>query len=425
MSSLALTRIYANSPDGKIGVYTMFFDFANFRIPLSRFLADVFEYFRINLSQLSIIAATKISHFEILCHVYGYALIVGLFHRFYVNSKNKEIDLFAFIHHADPTKVRIGKRHIKEGQVPLLDSTVARVIPLTGEDDQVGLVVRVGQNYNIESVGHDDPNEESGDADQEDRSEGNDHVGQDETTTILVDAEVQVAAADKPKGKRKKRRATGGASGSNHPPKKLREDHGTSGNISASTAATVPFITSSVTPTTEHEEGGDTDSISGPNLRTQHPSKRFVIYSDNSHHSSTNVADAEVASFARSSVLLPPVMTTDVTTTVTVDASSAPILGAGAELATQVYQSLFTDSASIGATGPYIAGPSHSASTELFAYTFYVSHEMDSETLCQIYVPKWNVVIESVLDDPDVCRSSVDQLAPPGLFSQLRDMDHD
>ncbi|GKD04034.1 hypothetical protein Tco_1179008 [Tanacetum coccineum] len=43
---------------------------------------------------------------------------------------------------------------------------------------------------------------------------------------------------------------------------------------------------------------------------------------------------------------------------------------------------------------------------------------MDSDTLRQIYVPKWNVVNESVLDDPDVCRSLVDQLAP-GLFSQL------
>ncbi|GKG15676.1 hypothetical protein Tco_0357999, partial [Tanacetum coccineum] len=110
--------------------------------------------------------------------------------------------LFAFIYHADPTKVGIGERQIEEGQVPLLDSTVGRVIPL---DDQAGSVVRVGhcdQNDNVENVGYDDPNGESSDVDQEDRSEGNDHVGQDETTTILVDAEVQDIAADKPKGKR-------------------------------------------------------------------------------------------------------------------------------------------------------------------------------------------------------------------------------
>ncbi|GJS57934.1 hypothetical protein Tco_0652718 [Tanacetum coccineum] len=255
----------------------------------------------------------------------------------FLTSIGEEMGLFAFIHHADPTEVRIGENQIEEGQV--------------------GSVVRVDhgdQNDNIENVGHGDLNEERGDA-----------------------------AADKPKGRRKKRRATGGASGSNHPPKKLREDHGNSGNVSASTGgkslveipgllerstlnmeagvaamATVSFVTSSVTPTAEHEGGGDTDLISGPNLRTQRPSER-------------------------SSVSLPPVMTAAVTTTVIVGVSSALALGTGVEL------------------------------------------EMDSETLRQIYVPKWNVVNESVLDDPDVCRSVVDQLAPPGLFSQLRDIDYD
>ncbi|GKD04033.1 hypothetical protein Tco_1179007, partial [Tanacetum coccineum] len=82
-----------------------------------------------------------------------------------------------------------------------------------------------------------------------------------------------------------------------------------------------------------------------------------------SQHSSTNAADAKVASFVRSFVPPPPVMTAAVTTTVTVGASFAPVLGAGAELATQVYPSLFADSASIGAAGPYIAGPSHPADT--------------------------------------------------------------
>nr|GEV55874.1 RNA-directed DNA polymerase, eukaryota [Tanacetum cinerariifolium] len=262
-----------------------------------------------------------------------------------------EMDLFDFIYHADPTKVRI--------------------------DDQAGSVVRVGhgyQNDDIENVGHDDPNKESGDADQEDRSHGNDHVGQDETTTILVDADVQVAAADKPKGKRKKRRATGGASSSNHPLKKLREGYGTSGNVSASTAAIVPFITSPVTPTAKHEGCGDIDSVFGPKLCIHHLSEW-------------------------SSVPPPPVMTAAVTTTVIAGASSSPILGAGAELANQVYHSLFANSAFIG--GPDIAGPFSPADTELFADTFYGSQEIESETIRRIY------------------------LAPPRLFSQLRGMDYD
>nr|GEW86627.1 hypothetical protein [Tanacetum cinerariifolium] len=50
---------------------------------------------------------------------------------------------------------------------------------------------------------------------------------------------------------------------------------------------------------------------------------------------------------------------------------------------------------------------------------------MDFETPRQIYVPKWNVVNESTLDDPDVCRSMVDQLDPPVLFFQLRGMGYD
>ncbi|GKC45904.1 hypothetical protein Tco_1063626, partial [Tanacetum coccineum] len=76
-------------PTGKIGVYTRFFEFANFRLPLSTFLVNVLRYYRINLSQLSVITAAKVSHFEILCRVHGIEPTVGLFRCFYVNSKNK------------------------------------------------------------------------------------------------------------------------------------------------------------------------------------------------------------------------------------------------------------------------------------------------------------------------------------------------
>nr|GEX03893.1 hypothetical protein [Tanacetum cinerariifolium] len=159
-----------------------------------------------------------------------------------------------------------------------------------------------------------------------------------------------------PKGTRKKRKTTSGASGSTLPHKRLREDYGTSGastvgkslvvlqdllesitlasDVDVTAAGTVPFVTSSVTPTPERESDDRTDSIIGPNLRTQHPAER-------------------------SSVPPLPVLTTAVaTTTIT-------------------------------------------------------------------YVPKWNVINDSALDDPKVCRSMVDQLAPPGFFTQLRGMDYD
>ncbi|GJZ30421.1 hypothetical protein Tco_0575468 [Tanacetum coccineum] len=74
-------------PARKIGLYTRFFDFANFRLPLSTFFVDILRHFRINISQLSVIGGAKVSHFEILCRVYGIIPTVGLFRCFYVNSK--------------------------------------------------------------------------------------------------------------------------------------------------------------------------------------------------------------------------------------------------------------------------------------------------------------------------------------------------
>nr|GEY17848.1 hypothetical protein [Tanacetum cinerariifolium] len=126
------------------------------------------------------------------------------------------MDLFAFINHADLTKVRIGGR---EGDV------------------------------NAQGAGNDDVNEE--------------------------DDEAQTIVADKSKRIRKKRKAADGAGGYGLPPKKLREYHSASGDAGASTtrkslvvlqglldsctlaadvgltaAATVPFVTSSMIPHT-------------------------------------------------------------------------------------------------------------------------------------------------------------------------------
>ncbi|GJY72631.1 hypothetical protein Tco_0476334 [Tanacetum coccineum] len=74
-----------DSPEGKIGIYTRFIKFANFHIPLSKFLLFVLEYYQINFSQLSI-AAIKISHFEIMCRVHESIPTIGTFRRFYCNS---------------------------------------------------------------------------------------------------------------------------------------------------------------------------------------------------------------------------------------------------------------------------------------------------------------------------------------------------
>ncbi|GKF24309.1 hypothetical protein Tco_0076631, partial [Tanacetum coccineum] len=124
-------------------------------------------------------------------------------------------------------------------------------------------------------AGNDDVNEEGGDAAEADQTEQGDHVVQIGGVDIMADDEAEAIVTDQPKKVRKKRKAAGG---SGLPPKKLMEDYGASGDAGASTAgkslvalqglfdsstlavevgvtaaATVPFVTSFVTPTLEHE----------------------------------------------------------------------------------------------------------------------------------------------------------------------------
>ncbi|GJZ90499.1 hypothetical protein Tco_0662426 [Tanacetum coccineum] len=339
-----------NSPTGKIGVYTRFFDFVNYRIPLSQFLVDVLEYFQINLSQLYVIAAAKVSHFEILCRVYGFVPTVGNFRvcdflathtapfrkflepflcfvgisRYYefdddvylvfLTDDDAEMDLFAFINHADPTKVRIGEKQIKEGQTLLLECTRGRVVPLAGVNDQGN------QNDDVQ----DENPVEAG--------------------IVRIEDEVPSTVAEKAKGSRKKRKAAGGASGSNLPPKKLRADHGTS-RVGASTGGKfVVALQGLLERSTLPIKVGV----------TAHLTERFVVLSDSPCHSSSNAADAEVSSVVRSLVLDPPIMTTAIAITVVSAASLVPVHRAGDE---PVHASIFADSTSAGTVGPDIAGP--------------------------------------------------------------------
>nr|GEU30557.1 hypothetical protein [Tanacetum cinerariifolium] len=180
-------------------------------------------------------------------------------------------------------------------------------------------------------------------------------VFQNEEVNNVVDEELQDTAADKPEGKKKRRRAAG-ANGSDYPLKKLRENDGTFGDTNVPATATIPFVISFVTLTLEHEGGGNTDFISGPNLHTHRPSERFVISSEPSHHSSRNAADAEVTSLVRSPVPPPPMMTAAVSTTAIAGATSAQVLREGTE---PVQHSRFVDSASTGAGGSDTTGPSN------------------------------------------------------------------
>ncbi|GJY02162.1 hypothetical protein Tco_0360314 [Tanacetum coccineum] len=273
----------------------------------------------------------------------------------FLTDGDEEMDLFAFINHADPTKVQIGEKQIEEGQTPLLESTKGRVVPLVGVDDQGD------QNDDVHDAGN--QNDDVQDA-------------KDVVPSTVV---------EKARGTRKKRKAAGGASGSTLPLKSLRTDHG-SPSVGASTGgksvvtlqgllerstlpvevgvtavATLPFITSSVSLTPEREGDGRTDSVTGPDLRTQHPAERFVISSDSSHYSSATAADDEVTSIVRSSAPPPPVLTATVATTAIAGATSAPVHESGIR---PVQRSIFRDSASPSTAGADVAGPSQPTGAE-------------------------------------------------------------
>ncbi|GKA97142.1 hypothetical protein Tco_0825036 [Tanacetum coccineum] len=511
-------------PTGKIGVYTRFFEYANFRLPLSTFLVNVLRHYRINLSQLSVIAAAKVSHFEILCRVYSIVPTVGLLCCFYANSKNKrwmsfskrpdsdvvdsfacpasflwhsdknvsrdplpkstefnaddyvvlvshpapfrkfpkpflclvgmsryytldedtylsflhddetDMDLFAFIQVANPTKVRVVERERAEREAKLLDSTIGRVVPL--------LPVASARAKSELEASVDKLFDEGGSAGQRDSVACG---GQDAETKLVMGVKIiadENVIAERPKRPHKKRQAVTDASGSSHPPKKLRGDYRTSSgdatggkysfvlkkllansmlNVEVSVAAvvTLPLVTSSVSATPEHESGALTDSITGLNLRTIGASKRFVISSDSSHHASTNASGAEGDSIIRS-VIVPPMMTENVVTSHAVTAPSLLVPETAIKITSPVHASMFHDSDSTETVRADATGPSYSAKQDLSMG----SRELNAETLHQVFVLQWNVLNDSILDDSDVSREFIDHLAPSALFSQIREMDY-
>ncbi|GKF65400.1 hypothetical protein Tco_0191917, partial [Tanacetum coccineum] len=170
-------------------------------------------------------------------------------------------------------------------------------------------------------------------------SAGSGRVADVQLVIEAMDIVAKDVAPLQPRCQRKRKAVVADAGGSSHPPKKLREEHGTPSGPSVAAKSrfvvhrllagavlnaevrgeaipTLPFVTSFVSATPKRKDRDHTDSMAGLNLHTVGASKRFVIYLDSSHHSETNVAEAEVDSLIRYSV---PVMMTVTTVTPTVD----------------------------------------------------------------------------------------------------------
>nr|GFA54012.1 hypothetical protein [Tanacetum cinerariifolium] len=197
------------------------------------------------------------------------------------------MDIFAFIHTPNPTKVRIVERERNEGEARLLDTAIGRTVPL------LPVATDRAEKKLEESVER--LFDEGGSAD----------------TAVENVAPVQSRC----QGKRKS--AIVDAGGASHPPKKLRNHHVTpSGNsvgdksrsalqrllagavlnveVGVAIIPNLPFVAAFVSTTPEHEGGDHTDYVADLNLRTIGAPQRFVISSDSSHHYGTNVAEAEV-----------------------------------------------------------------------------------------------------------------------------------
>ncbi|GJR60241.1 hypothetical protein Tco_1502403 [Tanacetum coccineum] len=345
------------------------------------------------------------------------------------------MDLFAFIQVTYPTKVKVGERNRAEEEARLLDSTVGPVVLLL----PIALACADSElEASVERLF-----DESGGADQEDSVV----AGVQETKAEIVAGfrivDEENADAEKPKRPQKKKQAVTDVSGPSHPHKKLRSDHEiSSGAVSAGKSptafrellassilnvesdvevvATLPFVTSSVSATPEHESGVPADSVTGPNLCTIGASERFVISLDSSHHSSINASGAEDDSIIRSAVI-PPVMTEAVIATHVASIPSALAPEPSTKVVTPVHASMFHDSDSMGTVRPDVAGSSHTLGKELSMG----SQEVDSESLHEVFVPRWNIPNGSLLDDLGASREFIDHLAPPVLFSQISDIDYE
>ncbi|GJX82999.1 hypothetical protein Tco_0332480 [Tanacetum coccineum] len=261
----------------KIGVYTRFFEYANFRLPLSTFLVDVLRD--------PLPKSTKFN-------VDDYAALVAQSAPFRKFSEPFLclVGMSCYYTLDEDTYPRDGFR--AEGERKLLDSTIRRVVPL--------LPITPARSESDLEASVDKLFDEGGNTDQGDSAAGSSHHAEIEPVTVAED--IAVVTAGRPKRQCKKRPTVTDASGSSHPPKKLRGGHGTSSGV-ATGGKSLSVLKELLASSILNVEGGDpTNSVTGTNLHTIGSSE--IIYSDSSHRSSTNAAEVEVDTFIRSAVPL-------------------------------------------------------------------------------------------------------------------------
>ncbi|GJZ73924.1 hypothetical protein Tco_0638070 [Tanacetum coccineum] len=348
----------------------------------------------------------------------------------HIRLRSIKIDLLSFIQTTNPTKVRVGERQRAKDESKLLDTTVGCVVPLlpiapahaeSKLDASVDRLFYKGGSGNL--------------AEQGDSASGGHGVGIP-LVSEAAETVVEDVAPVQPRRQRKRKTFVPDAGGPSHPPKKLREDHGTlsvtsvggksrsavqwllagamqNAEVRVEPIPTLPFVTSSISAMPKREDEVHTDSTTGLNLRTIGALQRFVISSDSSHHFGVNIAEAEVDSFVRPSVSL---MTVATTVTSIVDPATT--------VKEKFVESfIFGGDSSGGGADHTVGGFSDLTGSDFIIGGIRTIISPDTD-LQKVYVPQWSVTNGSRLDDVRTCREMVDEFAPPKFFASIRGMEH-
>nr|GEW13907.1 transposase (putative), gypsy type [Tanacetum cinerariifolium] len=282
-----------------------------------------------------------------------------------------DMDLFAFIHALDPTKVKIVEQKRVRDEPLLLQTIVGRTIPLFPVTP--------------------------------------DHADSKMETSIDKLFDEGGIGSKAPRRQRKRKTIVAENDGSSHPPKKLREDHGTPSRppiagksrsvvqrlltravlnveVRGDPIPTLPFVTSSVSATLKREGGDHTDSVTAQYLNYQCSVKVRYFFR---LFSPFWCAEAEVDSLVKSTV---PVMTVVTTITPTVDPT--------------VVVKEKTGKPSVFAADSFSAG-----GADPNAGVFSRSYQ--------------NITNGSHLNDDRICREMVDEFAPLKFFASIQGMKHD
>ncbi|GKA64917.1 hypothetical protein Tco_0764624 [Tanacetum coccineum] len=315
-----------------------------------------------------------------------YTLDENTYPEFLHDNDEGGLDLLAFIRTANPTKVMVGERQCTEDEPKLLDTTVGRVVPLLPvAPTRASSELEASVDKIFDEGGSGDQ------AEQGDSASGRQGVGI-QLVSEAAETIVEDVAPLQPRRQKKRKTTVADAGEPLHLVKRLRDDHGTP--VRGGVVPALPFVTSSVSATPDHEGEDHTDSVVGTNLRAVGPPQMFVISLDSSYHSGANVMKAEVDSVVRSSI---PMMTVATIVTSTIDPATT-------------VREKFVEPSRFGGGSSSAGGADHTMGgfSDLTGSDFIISGirtviSPDTD-LQKVYVHQWSVTNGSRLDDNRAAR---------------------